>query len=180
MLTDWQAADEWTSSCSLWTHTNRVVVYHFALGSDSAGSSARIDAFLVTAGLVHGAIRVDHALGPASRRRPRVANRTGTDCMSADVATLAVRPARRRYTRIRRDSHRNGSAVHKRISLQSLGTRAHRDVVHDAADCVDGACAWTGIRALIPDARSVPRAVRVHDAFGPASRIGIAMIFRQT
>ena len=61
-----------------------------------------------------------------------------------------------------------------------MGTSAHGYVVDDLAVGVLPASSGTWICALVPDTSLISRAVVVENALGPASGVGVTLIFWQT
>lgn len=103
------------------TAANRIVTDDHATRVLAARSGTRIDASLIHAGLILGAVRTDDALGPTVGRRANVCGRTTTDGMLLIDATLAVRAAWRRLARIHVDNYRrtyttDDTRGHERIS----------------------------------------------------------------
>lgn len=84
-------------------NARRRVVDDVAGCGDSAGAWTRIPAPFIHAGLTTRAIGVDGALGSAVRRTTDVRRETGARWRAANVATLRVRSAWRRYARILND-----------------------------------------------------------------------------
>ena len=58
---------EWVASVARWAHTAGNVPEDLALGAAAAGPHAGVNALVVVASLVRGALVVAHALGPAGR-----------------------------------------------------------------------------------------------------------------
>jgi len=74
-----------------------------ALRVESAGSDARVSAFVVEAGELGGAVGVDQAFGPTVRRRAQHTRYTAANWAAADCLALRIRSACRRATRIHGD-----------------------------------------------------------------------------
>lgn len=66
------------------------MVDDLALGVLSAGAGARVDALLVDASPVGGALGADHTLRPAARRRADVLRKAGADSLTVVDFALAV------------------------------------------------------------------------------------------
>lgn len=83
------------------TAAHRIVIGHLASGIQTARARARIHAALIQARLIQITIGTRRTLRPTSRRHAHIAGQARAYRMLVDVATLAVRSARRWHARIR-------------------------------------------------------------------------------
>lgn len=74
------------------------MVHNDTLGPDATGARTGVDAFLIVAGHVGGAVRTEDALWPTVWRRVPVAGDAGADCLVIYLSALTVGSAGRRVT----------------------------------------------------------------------------------
>ena len=97
--------DERVARHAFGTRTDGIVIPDDAIGVDSASSWARIDTFLVDAGLVLRTITAGHTFGPA--RSAEIAGQARTDGLLVDWSTFSVRTARIGIARLFLDRFRH-------------------------------------------------------------------------
>jgi len=84
------ASSEWITSVSRGTSTNRIVVLHCAMGSNSTSVGARISTLLLSASLVQGTLGADHALRSAARRGANIGRQARAHSLFVDFSALTV------------------------------------------------------------------------------------------
>lgn len=160
---------------------HRTVIVHLAAGIQAASARARIHTALVHARLVQIALGAGRALRPAGGRHSDVVGQARAHRMLVDVATLAVRSARRRLARIgvHRRLDADLMAAHRRAAGETGQAAAVRRMVGHMALGIGGAHADARIVALLVATGARLWAVGVHDALRTAFGVRIAKVFGQ-
>lgn len=165
------------------TAAHRIVIGHLAAGVQTARARARIHAALVDARPVQIALGAGRALRPACWRQTDVVRLARAHRMRVDVATLAVRAARRRHARIgdglRRCDADLMAAGSRWVAGEAGMAAAVRRMIGDMALGIGAADAGARIVTLLVATRPRLRAVRVHDALRSAFGVRIAKVLGQ-
>lgn len=110
-LTNWYTSGERISSQTWHTATYWIMIDNLTVRIDTASSWARIYAFLIHAGLIHGAFRWDYTFRPASRRTSYITRNAWTYSLSVNFSALTVGTARRWITWVRRNNFWNNFVI---------------------------------------------------------------------
>jgi len=140
------------------------MVDHLTVGPDSTSSNAWVLALLLDASQVGWALRVDDTLGSAQGWPSGVTGQAGASLVAIDDLALGIGTARRGLARdLRAHSGRDFVcllvATNKRVSGIFRRTRANGSVIDNFAQSIGPADADTGVRALLPYAGQLRRAV---------------------
>lgn len=122
-LTHGLASDEWVSSETSRTATDRVVVHYFAASSHTTGAWTGVSTSLVAARLILTTLRAHYTFRPACRRAAYEAGYARTYGLPVNFAALTVGSAWRRTARQRH--HRRYTAHRKIRYTQSKKARWH-------------------------------------------------------
>ena len=154
------------------------MIDHAADGIEATHVQAGVATPLADAGVLAGAVRADHTLGPAVGRRTDVVGPARADRAAPGTATLGVRPTWRGMAGVlrrgRRDRHR--AASRPRVAAEAGQTVADRVVVVDTALCVLSAHARAWVDALVARACLVLRTFDVAGALGLALDVGVSSV----
>lgn len=170
------------------TAAHRIVIGDLAPRVQTTRARTRIHASLIHARSIQIALAARRALGPTVRWHTDVVHLARAHRMRVHVATLTVRAARRRHTRIRlvallhghRFAHHMTTRAGRRTAGEAESAAAVRRMVDHMAFGVGAARTLARILAALVAAGSLLRAVAVHDALRPALGVRIALVVGQT
>lgn len=154
------------------------MIDHLATCQLTTSSWARIDALLLYAGRLQGALRADDAFRLAGRWRSQHAGLAGTDCTLGGNMAKAIGSTRIWLARIL-GHWRLLATVAERITRVALQTAADRNVIGHIALRILATGARAGIDALLVQTCLAGIAVRAKCALGTATDIGIALVVGQ-
>ncbi len=132
--------------------TNRTVIDDLTFGINTAGSGARINAFLIGARFVQITIWADGTFGPARWRCANETLQTRTYGLIVVFSTSTIRTAWWRLARILM-SHNNCSTLNECIARHSHRTAAYWNMVVNMANGLLPTESRTWIPAFVLDAR---------------------------
>lgn len=182
-VTLWFAFDEWIADRSIWTRTNRTVIHRFACGSIAAHIWARIDAFIIHAGLCSFTIGANYTFGMATSTSwsSIVARNAFADGRIARRTTNRIYSARRWIAWILRAqwffAFHHDHAATEGVTSCARRTRTNRNVIRYGANCFGTAYANTWILTFVANARFAHRTIGISRTLWATSFVRIAMIF---
>lgn len=154
------------------------MIDHLATCKLATSSWAWIDALLLYAGRLQGALRADDALRLAGRWRTQHAGLAGTDCTLGRNMAKTIGSTRIWLAGIL-DHWRLQATVAERITRIALQATADGNVIGDIALGILATGARAGIHTLLVQTCLVGTAVRAESALGTTADIGITLVVGQ-